>query len=96
MFILISSLSEKAHYELVDLQNKIGATISLFPNIKDAKVIIALGEDNRYVLNNADKTAFGISLINKLGFQKLLLRRRNKYRTVVLMPAARERKTTRE
>ncbi len=31
------------------------------------------------------KPAFGISLINKLGFQKLLLRRRNKYRTVVLI-----------
>ncbi len=59
---LTTTESEKAHYELVDLQNKIGATISLFPNIKDAKVIIALGEDNRYVLNNEDKTEASASV----------------------------------
>ncbi len=49
---LTSTESEKEHYELLNLQERMGATIKLFPNIKDAKVTITLGKESRYVLNN--------------------------------------------
>ena len=59
---LTSTESEKEHYELLDLQEKMGATISLFPNVKDAKVTIALGEDKRYVLDDKNKTEASASV----------------------------------
>ena len=51
---LTSTESEKEHYELLNLQERMGATIKLFPNIKDAKVTITLGEDSRYVLDDTN------------------------------------------
>ena len=42
--------SDADTYKLYDLQNRLGATISLFDNVKDAKVTIALGEQQKYVL----------------------------------------------
>lgn len=58
---LTSTESEKAHYQLLNLQERMGATIELFPNIKDAKVTIALGEDSRYVLNDKNKQEATVS-----------------------------------
>ena len=58
---LTSTESEKAHYQLLNLQERMGATIKLFPNIKDAKVTIALGEDSRYVLNDKNKQEATVS-----------------------------------
>lgn len=51
---LTSTEQEKEHYQLLNLQERMGATIRLFPNIKDAKVTIALGEDSRYVLDDSN------------------------------------------
>ncbi|WMI81432.1 flagellar basal-body MS-ring/collar protein FliF [Anaerotignum sp. MB30-C6] len=42
---------EKNSYKLFELQNRMGATIRLFQGVKDAKVTIALAEDQKYVLN---------------------------------------------
>lgn len=42
---------EKNSYLLFELQNRMGATIRLFQGVKDAKVTIALAEDQKYVLN---------------------------------------------
>lgn len=68
---LTTTESEKAHYELMDLQSKIGATVSLFPNVKEAKVIIALGEDNRYVLSSSDpvEASASVTVVTKDGEQ---------------------------
>lgn len=44
--------SDADTYKLYDLQNRLGATISLFENVKDAKVTIALGEKQKYVLQD--------------------------------------------
>lgn len=43
---------EKNSYKLFELQNRMGATIRLFQGVKDAKVTIALAEDQKYVLND--------------------------------------------
>ncbi len=48
--------SEQQTYKLYELQNRIGATIGLFDGVSDAKVTIALGEEQRYVLEDADET----------------------------------------
>lgn len=42
--------SDKQTYKLYELQNRIGATVGLFDGVQDAKVTIALGEQQRYVL----------------------------------------------
>lgn len=51
---LTSTESEKEHYQLLNLQERMGATIKLFPNVKDAKVTITLGKDSRYVLDDSN------------------------------------------
>lgn len=43
--------SEKSSYKIFELQNRIGATIGLFDGVKDAKVTIAPGENQKYVLD---------------------------------------------
>lgn len=45
---------EKQTYKLYELQNRIGATVRLFEGVKDAKVTIALGEESKYVLSDAE------------------------------------------
>ena len=47
---LTTTQSEIEHYKILDLQERMGATISMFPNIKEARVTIAPGEEQRYVL----------------------------------------------
>ena len=42
--------TEKEMYKLYELQDRIGATIRLFDGVKDAKVTIALGSEQKYVL----------------------------------------------
>ena len=68
---LTTSESEKQQLELMDLQDRMGATVSLFPNVKDAKVTIALGEDRRYVLdnNNATQATASVTVITDNGDQ---------------------------
>lgn len=48
--------SEQQTYKLYELQNRIGATIGLFDGVSDAKVTIALGEEQRYVLEDTSQT----------------------------------------
>lgn len=48
--------SEQQTYKLYELQNRIGATIGLFDGVSDAKVTIALGEEQRYVLQDTTTT----------------------------------------
>lgn len=52
---------EKQTYKLYELQNRIGATVRLFEGVKDAKVTIALGEESKYVLSDADDASSGPS-----------------------------------
>ena len=56
---LLTTDSEKSKLELYDLQDRIGATIKMFEGVSDAKVTIALGEDNRYVLNDSETKSSG-------------------------------------
>lgn len=49
---MMTTDSEKAQYELYDLQDRIGATIRMFDGVKEATVTIALGEQSRYVLSD--------------------------------------------
>lgn len=44
---------EKQTYKLYELQNRIGATVRLFDGVKDAKVTIAMGDEQRYVLEDS-------------------------------------------
>lgn len=55
--------SDKQTYKLYDLQNRIGATIGLFDGVKDAKVTIALGEKQKYVLQEDDSNAASASVV---------------------------------
>ena len=67
---LTTSESEKQYYQRLELQERMGATISsFFPNIKDAKVTIAFGEDRTYVLDseNASKATASIAVTTKDG-----------------------------
>lgn len=66
---LTTSESEKQKYYLMELQDRLGATISLFPNIKDAKLNIALGEDRKYVLDsqNMTKSSASVTVITDNG-----------------------------
>lgn len=52
---------EKQTYKLYELQNRIGATVRLFDGVKDAKVTIALGEEDRYVLSDSEDSENGAS-----------------------------------
>lgn len=52
---LTTTESEKEHYQLLNLQERMGATIKLFPNVKDAKITITLGKDSRYVLDDTNR-----------------------------------------
>lgn len=52
---------EKQTYKLYELQNRIGATVRLFDGVKDAKVTIALGEEDRYVLSDSEDESGGSS-----------------------------------
>lgn len=52
---------EKQTYKLYELQNRIGATVRLFDGVKDAKVTIALGEEERYVLSDSEDSENGAS-----------------------------------
>ncbi|MGO5053700.1 flagellar basal-body MS-ring/collar protein FliF [Lachnospiraceae bacterium LCP25S3_G4] len=51
---LMTTDADKQAYKVYELQNRIGATIKLFDGVKDAKVTIALGEDNKYALSDED------------------------------------------
>ena len=65
---LTTSESEKQYYQRLDLQDRMGATISsFFPNIKDAKVTIAFGEESKYVLDteNSSKATASVAVTTK-------------------------------
>lgn len=65
---LMSTDSDKNTYKLYELQDRIGATIKLFDGVADAKVTIALGEDNRYVLNDSEsKSSASVTVVMKDG-----------------------------
>ena len=68
---LTTSESEKEQYARFDLQERMGATISLFPDIKEAKVTIAPGEETRYVLDakNEAKASASVTLETESGEQ---------------------------
>lgn len=55
--------SDTETYKLYDLQNRLGATISLFDGVKDAKVTIALGEQQRYVLQEDAQNEASASVV---------------------------------
>ena len=65
---LMTTDSDKNTYKLYELQDRIGATIKLFEGVADAKVIIALGEDSRYVLSDEEKkSSASVTVVMKDG-----------------------------
>lgn len=54
---LMTTDSDKQTYKLYELQDRIGSTIRMFDGVKDAKVTIALGNDDQYVLSSDDSTS---------------------------------------
>ena len=55
--------SEQQTYKLYELQNRIGATIGLFDGVSDAKVTIALGDEQKYVLEDTSGTEASASVV---------------------------------
>ena len=55
--------SEQQTYRLYELQNRIGATIGLFDGVSDAKVTIALGDEQQYVLEDNSGTEASASVV---------------------------------
>lgn len=53
-------------YQLYDLQDRIGATVRMFDGVQDAKVIIALSEESRYVLTEDEKIPATASVFVKM------------------------------
>ncbi len=65
---LMTTDSDKATYKIYELQDRIGATIKLFEGVENATVNIALGEDNRYVLSDAEtKSTAAVTVVMKDG-----------------------------
>ncbi len=56
---LMATESDKKQYTLYDLQDRLGATIRLFDGVQDAKVTIARGDSDSYVLNDDGTTNDG-------------------------------------
>ncbi|MCQ4726572.1 flagellar M-ring protein FliF [Anaerotignum faecicola] len=59
---LTTTQTEMEHYKMLDLQERMGATISLFPNIKEARVTIAPGEEKKYVLDKSEDSQASASV----------------------------------
>lgn len=55
--------SEQQTYKLYELQNRIGATIGLFDGVKDAKVTIALGDEQQFVLEDTQNSTGSASVV---------------------------------
>lgn len=60
---MLTTDSDKQTYKLYELQDRIGATISLFDNVKDAKVTIAMGEEQKYALDDSDQEEASASVV---------------------------------
>ncbi len=60
---MMTTDSDKQTYKIYDLQDRIGATIALFDNVKDAKVTIALGEQQKYALDDSNVQAASASVV---------------------------------
>lgn len=60
---MMTTDSDKQTYKIYDLQDRIGATIALFDNVKDAKVTIALGEQQKYALDDSAKQEASASVV---------------------------------
>jgi flagellar M-ring protein FliF len=56
---LMATESDKKQYTLYELQDRLGATIRLFDGVQDAKVTIAKGDEDSYVLNEDGSTNDG-------------------------------------
>lgn len=65
---LMTTDTDKDRYWIYELQDRIGATVKLFDGVADAKVNIALGEDNRYVLSDEEtKSSASVTVIMEDG-----------------------------
>lgn len=60
---MMTTDSDKQTYKIYDLQDRIGATIALFDNVQDAKVTIALGEQQKYALDDSNLQAASASVV---------------------------------
>lgn len=66
---IMATESDKKQYSLYDLQDRLGATIRLFDGVQDAKVTIAEGDSDSYVLdengdtNDSDKMDASASVV---------------------------------
>lgn len=60
---MMTTDEDKRTYKIYDLQNRIGATISLFDGVKDSKVTIALGETQKYALDDSPQEEASASVV---------------------------------
>lgn len=60
---MMTTDSDKQTYKIYELQNRIGATISLFDGVKDTKVTIALGETQKYALDDTNQKEASASVV---------------------------------
>ncbi len=66
----MTTTTEKEVYKLYELQDRIGATIRLFEGVSDAKVTIALAQDNLYVMGGEEeKSSASVTISMKPGVQ---------------------------
>ncbi|MCC6094099.1 MAG: flagellar M-ring protein FliF [Eubacterium sp.] len=59
---IMATESDKKQYSLYDLQDRLGATIRLFDGVQDAKVTIAEGDSDSYVLDDNGDTSSDSSI----------------------------------
>ncbi len=66
----MTTTTEKEVYKLYELQDRIGATIRLFEGVSDAKVTIALAQDDVYVMGGEEeKSSASVTVSMKPGVQ---------------------------
>ncbi len=60
---LMSTESDKERVSVFDLQNRLGATIQQFEGVRDAKVTIVMGSDERYAMGDDSSTSASASVM---------------------------------
>ena len=60
---LMTTESDKEQVTLYELQDRLGAQIRLFDGVRDAKVTIAMGEQQRYALSDESQSSASASVV---------------------------------
>ena len=80
---LMTTESDKKQYTLYELQDRLGATISLFEGVRDAKVTIATDGEDKYVLDQEKKDAKASVVVTMKKENKLSAKNANAIRQLI-------------